>query len=47
MLHSQNPQMASGQNLWFGGIFPETLMVVPVSSPNRTDEHAEESCLQC
>lgn len=47
MLHAQNSQMASGQNLWFGGIPTEAPMVVFVSSPNRTDEHAEESCLQC
>lgn len=47
MLHAQNSQMASGQNLWFGGILTEAPMVVLVSSPNRTDEHAEESCLQC
>lgn len=47
MLHAQNSQMVPGQILWFGGILTEALMVVPVSSPNRTDEHAEESCLQC
>lgn len=46
MLHAQNSQMASGQNLWFGGILTEALTVVPVSSPHRTDVHAAESCLQ-